>query len=125
METRVLMETPHRSVHWALVNKLRAQTATSTPDQCLAEWKKLLNWEIAAKVPHVFTEAVTHMARLAISGRLDVAQITHMLAALVTTPQAGKRSNAEPTIISVVIKVLVQLLAAGASKLVFPQGDGI
>ncbi|KAJ2803846.1 hypothetical protein H4R20_002730 [Coemansia guatemalensis] len=125
MDTRVLMETPHRSVHWALVNKLRAQTATSTSEQCLAEWKKLVNWEIAAKVPHVFTEAVAHVTRLAIAGRLDVAQITHMLAALVAAPQAGKRSNAEPTIISAVIKVLVQLLAAGASKLVFPQGDGI
>ncbi|KAJ2083836.1 hypothetical protein H4R24_000488 [Coemansia sp. RSA 988] len=125
MDTRVLMETPHRSVHWALVNKLRAQTATSTPEQCLAEWKKLVNWEIATKVPHVFTEAVAHIARLAIAGRLDVAQITHMFAALVATPQAGRRSNTEPTIISAVIKVLVQLLAVGASRLVFPQGDGI
>ncbi|KAJ2714200.1 hypothetical protein H4R19_001850, partial [Coemansia spiralis] len=117
MDVRALLETPHRSVHWSLVGKLCTATTTGDPEQRFAEWRKLLSWEVAAKAPHVFTEAVGHVTRLVLAGRLEATQVSQLLTALVAAPQAGRRSSAEATAVSALVRALVQLLAAGMDRL--------
>ncbi|KAJ1722889.1 hypothetical protein LPJ61_005882, partial [Coemansia biformis] len=122
MNVRALLETPHRSVHWSLVGKLRTGTAKGDPGQCFAEWRKLLSWDVATKAPHVFTEAVGHVAHLVLAGRLEATQVCQLLTALVVAPQGGRRSSVEATAVSAVVQALVQLLSAGADQLVLSPG---
>ncbi|KAJ2778809.1 hypothetical protein H4R18_004381 [Coemansia javaensis] len=118
MDTRVLLETPHRSVHWSLLGKLRASTAKGSAEQRFAEWKKLLSWEVAAKAPHVFTEAVGHVADLVLSGRLEVSRAAQALVALAAAPPSGARgASAEYAAVPAVVQALVRLVAAGADQL--------
>ncbi|KAJ2740712.1 Transporter of the ATP-binding cassette (ABC), partial [Coemansia sp. BCRC 34301] len=105
-------------VHWAFINKVRANTLASDPAQCFAEWKKLLSWEVASKAPHVFYEATSQMAQLATSGRIDVVQSALALADLVVVPPAFADSVSSAEVVSAVSQALVHLLVAGADLLI-------
>ncbi|KAJ2909008.1 hypothetical protein GGI21_002312, partial [Coemansia aciculifera] len=118
MDLKALLDTPHRSVHWAFLNKVRTNTLASDPAQCFAEWKKLLSWEVAAKLPHVFDEAMGRMAQLAISGRIDVVQAARAFADLVVVPPVFADSISSAKVVSAACQGLVRLLVAGADILV-------
>ncbi|KAJ1824294.1 hypothetical protein GGH91_000381 [Coemansia sp. RSA 2671] len=122
MDVKTLLETPHRSVHWAFVNKLRANTASSDPTQCFAEWRKLLSWEVASKAPHVFNEATSQLAQLAISGRVDLLQAAQVFADMVVVPSLFTDSVSGAEVVSAMCQALVRLLAAGADLLVHSPG---
>ncbi|KAJ2773717.1 hypothetical protein IWQ56_000876, partial [Coemansia nantahalensis] len=127
MDVRALLETPHRSVHWSLVGKLSAGTAAAGgAEQRLAEWRKLLSWEVAAKAPHVFAEAVGHVTRLVLAGQLEATQVGQQLAALVAAPQAGRRAGVEAAAaVAALVQALVRLLAAGADLLTPSAGRSV
>ncbi|KAJ2489540.1 hypothetical protein IWW37_003886 [Coemansia sp. RSA 2050] len=118
MDVKTLLETSHRSVHWAFVNKIRTNTASSDPTQCFAEWRKLLSWEVATKAPHVFNEATNQMAQLAISGRVDLLQAVRAFADMVVVPSSFSDSVSSAEVVSAMCQALVRLLAAGADLLV-------
>ncbi|KAJ2060839.1 hypothetical protein GGI17_003457 [Coemansia sp. S146] len=118
MDVKALLETPHRSVHWAFINKIRTSTASSDPTQCFAEWRKLLTWEVASKAPHVFSEATSQMAQLAISGRVDVVQAARAFADMVVVPSTFTYSISSAEVVSSMCQALVRLLVAGADLLV-------
>ncbi|KAJ2833579.1 hypothetical protein GGI24_000801, partial [Coemansia furcata] len=118
MDVKVLLETSHRSVHWAFINKIRTSTISSDPSHCFAEWKKLLSWEVASKMPHVFNEATNQMTQLAISGRVDVVQAARLFADMVVVPSTFADSISSAEVVSTMCQALVRLLLAGADLLV-------
>ncbi|KAJ2467927.1 hypothetical protein GGI03_001299 [Coemansia sp. RSA 2337] len=118
MDVKALLETSHRSVHWAFINKIRTSTASSDPTQCFAEWRKLLSWEVASKAPHVFNEASNQITQLAISGRVDVVQAVRAFADMVVVPPTFTDSISSAEVISSMCRALVRILVAGADLLV-------
>ncbi|KAJ2162077.1 hypothetical protein GGF46_000952 [Coemansia sp. RSA 552] len=121
MDVRALLDVPHRSVHWALLKKLREQAVKD--DGGFGEWKKLLTWEVAGKAPHVFSEALDQTIHLVLAGKANVVQATQLLSQLVSAPQTGKRHmNTGPTTVSLVVQALVRLQAAGADQLMPGRG---
>ncbi|KAJ2476869.1 hypothetical protein EV174_004793, partial [Coemansia sp. RSA 2320] len=119
MDAKVLFDTPHRSVHWALVSKFRAKALSERPSQCFDEWKKLLSWDTASKTPHVFYDAIGQMTQLALSGRVDVQQTARAFADLVAVPMSHTNQVSEAAVASAACQALVRLLVAGADSLVY------
>ncbi|KAJ2657126.1 hypothetical protein IWW48_004667 [Coemansia sp. RSA 1200] len=120
MDVKALLETPHRSVHWAFLSRLKATTAsTENPETLFAEWKVLVSPDVATKAPHVFAEAVSQIVHLTLAGRLSVLQTVQVLTDLIAPPNIQKKSGLDPSLLSAVCGGFVQLLVAGGDALAF------
>ncbi|KAJ1663571.1 hypothetical protein IW140_004858 [Coemansia sp. RSA 1813] len=124
MDIKALLETPHRSVHWAYLNRLRATAAsTESPEALFAEWRRLISQDVAAKAPHVFAEAVDQVARLTLAGRISIIQTVQAFTDLIAPPNIQKRSALDPSLLSTVCDALVQLVVAGGDVLATQEAD--
>ncbi|KAJ1988906.1 hypothetical protein GGI25_005094 [Coemansia spiralis] len=120
MDIKALLETPHRSVHWAFINRLVATTASACdPEKRFAEWKKLITLDVATKAPHVFTEAIAQITQFTLTGRLAIMQVVQALTDLVAPSDKQKTQNIALPLSSAVCNALVQLLIAGGDSLAF------
>ncbi|KAJ2686475.1 hypothetical protein GGH99_003478, partial [Coemansia sp. RSA 1285] len=120
MDVKALLETPHRSVHWAFLSRLKATTAsTENPETLFAGWKALVSPDVATKTPHVFAEAVSQIVHLTLAGRLSVLQTVQVFTDLIAPPNTQKKSALDPSLLSAVCGGLVQLLVAGGDSLAF------
>ncbi|KAJ1801237.1 hypothetical protein LPJ59_000451 [Coemansia sp. RSA 2399] len=125
MEIKTLLETPHRSVHWAILKRLLATTAsTESPETLFATWRKLISQDVATRAPHVFSEAIDQIARLTLAGRMSIIQTVQAFTDLVAPPNIQKRSALDPSLLSVVCGALVTLLVAGGDALAFQDTEG-
>ncbi|KAJ2598141.1 hypothetical protein EV177_007589, partial [Coemansia sp. RSA 1804] len=120
MDVKALLETPHRSVHWAFLSRLKATTAsTENPETLFAGWKVLVSPDVATKTPHVFAEAVSQIVHLTLAGRLSVLQTVQVFTDLIAPPNTQKKLALDPSLLSAVCGGLVQLLVAGGDALAF------
>ncbi|KAJ1956198.1 hypothetical protein EC988_001474, partial [Linderina pennispora] len=120
-----LLGTQHRSVHWAVVDRLASKPSADSNAREIrfGEWQKLLDWEIAAAAPQVFTRAIEHIVHLALSGKANVVQTVRVLSDLVVVPEAQRCRVSETLVLSSASQALVRLVVSGADSLVYAQGS--